>query len=42
MIRYGTLFPYHTSTDIYRCPNNPMEKLGALKVQTSVRHVRRA
>jgi len=29
VIRSGTLFPYNTSTEIYRCPNDPPEKLGA-------------
>jgi prepilin-type processing-associated H-X9-DG protein len=27
VIRKGTLFPYNTSVDIYRCPNDPAEKL---------------
>jgi prepilin-type N-terminal cleavage/methylation domain-containing protein/prepilin-type processing-associated H-X9-DG protein len=28
VIRKGTLFPYNTSTEIYRCPNDLPEKLG--------------
>ncbi|MCS7047647.1 MAG: type II secretion system GspH family protein, partial [Gemmataceae bacterium] len=28
VIRAGTLYPYNTSTEIYRCPNDPAEKLG--------------
>ena len=28
VLRKGTLFPYHASTDIYRCPSEPPEKLG--------------
>ncbi|PYJ57644.1 MAG: prepilin-type cleavage/methylation domain-containing protein [Verrucomicrobia bacterium] len=28
VIRNGTLYPYNTSTEIYRCPNDPPEKLG--------------
>jgi len=27
VIRNGTLYPYNTSTEIYRCPNDPPEKL---------------
>ncbi len=31
-IRNGLLFPYNSSVEIYRCPNDPLEKLGALMV----------
>jgi prepilin-type N-terminal cleavage/methylation domain-containing protein/prepilin-type processing-associated H-X9-DG protein len=32
VIKNGTLYPYHASVDIYRCPNDPMELLGGKKV----------
>src|SRR5262245_35400284 len=32
VIRNGTLFPYNSSTEIYRCPNDPSEKLGTKTV----------
>ena len=32
VIRNGTLFPYNTSTEIYRCPNDPPEKLNGKSV----------
>ena len=38
VIRNGTLFPYDTSTEIYRCPNDPPEKLGG-KLVNRVRTV---
>src|SRR5213592_1850081 len=38
VIRNGTLYPYNTSTEIYRCPNDPPEKLAG-KYVTRVRTV---
>jgi prepilin-type N-terminal cleavage/methylation domain-containing protein/prepilin-type processing-associated H-X9-DG protein len=32
VIRKGLLFPYNTSEAIYRCPSEPLEKLGKLNV----------
>ncbi len=32
VIKAGTLFPYNTSVEIYRCPNDPPEPLGGKKV----------
>jgi prepilin-type processing-associated H-X9-DG protein len=32
VIRLGTLYPYNTSVEIYRCPNDPPEKLGSRQV----------
>jgi prepilin-type N-terminal cleavage/methylation domain-containing protein/prepilin-type processing-associated H-X9-DG protein len=32
LIRKGLLYPYNSSTEIYRCPNDPLEKLGAKMV----------
>ena len=31
-IRNGLLFPYNSSVEIYRCPNDPLEKLGSQMV----------
>lgn len=32
LIRQGKLYPYNSSVEIYRCPNDPLEKLGAKMV----------